>query len=161
MFFLNKKINRTVNSINEFISKVYEPPAGPTLLFQKTYIPDLVPAKIEPLIKELEPTFSERLMELIRERKLDEVEVYKKADIDRRVFSKIRSFSDYRPTKDTAILLCMSMKLSLEETQDLLGRASLALSRCNKQDIIAEYFFKNEIYDVRLYKEVLYKFGLI
>lgn len=156
-----EKITETVNSINKFISKVYEAPEGPFLLFQRTDTYELVPAKIEPLIKSLEPTFSEKLMEIIRERKLDEVEVYKKADIDRRVFSKIRSFSDYRPTKDTAILLCMSMKLTLEETQDLLGRASLALSHCNKQDIIAEYFFVNEIYDVMLYKEVLYKFGII
>ena len=80
-----EKITETVNSINEFISKVYEAPEGPFLLFQRTDTYELVPAKIEPLIKSLEPTFSEKLMEIIRERKLDEVEVYKK---DKKVLIK-------------------------------------------------------------------------
>lgn len=157
------------NGINGFINSVYVEPkpilikddVTSKILFQKTYIEKLVPEEIEEVLKTVEPSFSDKLLELIRVKKLNEVEVYKKADIDRRHFSKIRSCSSYRPTKDTVILLCLSMELSYEETQDLLTRAGLALSRSSKQDIIAEYFLRRGIYDVLLYKEVLYKHGFI
>lgn len=116
--------------------------------------------EIDKLMDSMEASFSDRLMELIREKNLDEVEVYKKADVDRRLFSKLRSNSDYRPKKDTAILLCMSMKLSLPETEDLLKRAGFAFSNSSKADIIAQYFFEKQIYDIFFYKEVLNRYGL-
>lgn len=149
------------NGIEGYINAVYVKPESPVLLFQKSSIEKLVPEEIEALLKTVEKSFSDRLMELIREKQLSEVDVYKKADIDRRHFSKIRSSSSYRPTKDTVILLCLSMELTYEESQDLLTRAGLALSRSNKQDIIAEYFLRRGIYDILLYKEVLYKHGFI
>lgn len=149
------------NGIEDYINAVYVKPEPPVLLFQKSSIEKLVPEEIEALLKTVEESFSDRLMELIREKQLSEVDVYKKADIDRRHFSKIRSSSSYRPTKDTVILLCLSMELTYEESQDLLTRAGLALSRSNKQDIIDEYFLRRGIYDILLYKEVLYKHGFI
>ena len=151
------------NGINGYINAVYvEPKPEPsTILFQRRFDDIYVPEEIEEVLKTIEPSFSDKLLELIREKKLNEVEVYKKADIDRRHFSKIRSCSSYRPKKDTVILLCLSMELSYEESQDLLTRAGLALSRSNKQDIIAEYFLRRGIYDVLLYKEVLYNHGFI
>lgn len=149
------------NGINGYIDAVYVKPEPSTLLFQTSFEEIYVPEEIEKVLQKIEASFSDKLMELIREKKLDEVEVYKKADIDRRHFSKIRSSSSYRPTKDTVILLCLSMELTYEESQDLLIRAGLALSRSNKQDIIAEYFLRRGIYDILLYKEVLYKHGFI
>lgn len=122
---------------------------------------EVVPEEIEEIIKEMETSFSDRLMEIIRERKLNEVEVYKKADLDRRLFCKIRNNHNYRPTKDTAILLCMSMKLSYEDTVDLLKRAGMALSQSNITDLIAAYFINNGIYDIPLYKEVLYRYSVL
>lgn len=134
-----------------------------SILFQTMQVPSsygkIIPDEIEVVLKDLEQSFSDRLMEIIREKNLDEVEIYKKADIDRRHFSKIRSNSDYRPTKDTVILLCLSMKLSLEETADLLNRAGFAFSKSSKRDLIAEYFFKKKIYDVIDYKQTLYEYG--
>ena len=149
------------NGIDGYLNDVYE---APQILFQwkdENKTEKIVPEELEEVLKNIEPSFSDRLFELIREKGLNEVEVYKKADIDRRHFSKIRSNSSYRPTKDTVILLCLSMELSFEEAQDLLKRAGLTLSRCSQQDIIAEYFLKRNIYDILLYKEVLYKYGFI
>lgn len=151
------------DGIDGFINQVYEKPEpfDGCILFQTARIEDLVPEKIEQVLKEIAAPFSTRLFEIIREKNLDEVAVYKKADIDRRHFSKIRSSDSYRPTKDTVILLCLSMKLSVEETQDLLSRAGFTLSRSFKQDIIAEYFLTKKIYDILLYKEVLSRHNLI
>ena len=117
--------------------------------------------EIEKVLKNVEVSFSNKLMEIIRLKNLNEVEVYKKADIDRRHFSKIRSNSDYRPTKDTIILLCLSMRLNYEEVEDLLNRAGFSFSKSDKRDLIAEYFFKKHNYDVLLYKETLYKYGFL
>lgn len=122
---------------------------------------EVVPAEIDEVLKNMESSFSERLMEIIRERNLNEVEVYKKADLDRRLFSKIRGNENYRPTKDTAILLCMSMELSLEDTEDLLKRAGMALSTSNKTDLIATFFIRKKLYNIPLYKEVLFKYGIL
>jgi hypothetical protein len=120
-----------------------------------------VPAEIEVVLKNMELSFSDKLMEIIRTKNLNEVEVYKKADIDRRLFSKIRSNSNYRPTKDTIILLCLSMKLNFEEVSDLFLRAGFSFSKSDKRDLIAEYFFKKELYDIFLYKDILFKYGFI
>ncbi len=160
--------NILFSDIGEYISSVYEGSKS-TLRFGPIYYQYLtfgepkkiVPEEIEEVLKEIDLSFSEKLFELIREKKLSEVEVYKKADIDRRHFAKIRATSDYRPKKDTVILLCLSMRLSLAESQDLLKRAGMALSRSCQQDIIAEYFLKKEIYDVCLYQEMLYKYGFL
>lgn len=132
-----------------------------TLLFQIDYNAKIVPEEIEKVLKNVEVSFSNKLMEIIRLKNLNEVEVYKKADIDRRHFSKIRSNSDYRPTKDTIILLCLSMNLNYEEVEDLLNRAGFSFSKSDKRDLIAEYFFKKHNYDILLYKETLYKYGFL
>lgn len=132
----------------------------PKILFQ-TYITEIVPDEIEKVLFEMDKSFSDRVMEIIREKGLNEVDVYKKADLDRRLFSKLRSDSEYRPTKDTAILLCMSMELTYGETVDLLSKAGLAFSNHSKIDLIAQFFFRKNLYDIPLYKEVLYKYGLL
>ncbi|MEE3422441.1 MAG: macro domain-containing protein [Succinimonas sp.] len=93
-------------------------------------------------------TFQERLLELIKEKNADEVTVYKNANIDRKLFSRIRCNKDYTPSKNTVLALAIALRLNLDETQDLLVRAGLALSPSITFDIIVSFFIENQIYDI-------------
>ena len=104
-------------------------------------------------------TFCDRLFSLIREKHQDDVEIYKKANLDRKHFSKIRSNANYRPTKKTALALAVALHLNLDETNDLLARAELALSPSNKGDLIVSYFITRQKYDIWEINSALFKFG--
>ncbi len=107
----------------------------------------------------LEDTFTQRLWKLIKKKGMSDVEVYKKAHLDRRLFSKIRNEKAYRPSKGTAIALGVALELSEEEFEDLLKRAGFALSGGNKEDVIINYFIEHGNYDVQLINEVLVCYG--
>lgn len=107
----------------------------------------------------LDDTFTQRLWKLIKKKGMSDVEVYKKAHIDRRLFSKIRNEKTYRPSKGTAIALGLALELSEEEFEDLLKRAGFALSGGNKEDVIINYFIEHGNYDVQLINEVLVCYG--
>ncbi len=93
-------------------------------------------------------TFSQYLMYLIQQKGLSNADVYKRAIVDKKVFSKIKNNPDYHPQKTTALCLCIGAKLNLDEARDLLSRAGYALSPCDKRDIIFSYFLERGIYDI-------------
>lgn len=105
-------------------------------------------SKLEERMKHLSDSFSEYLLYLIEEKGMTNADVYKRALVDKKTFSKIKNHADYHPQKMTAMCLCMGAKLNLDETRDLLARAGYALSPCDKTDIIFSYFIENQIYDM-------------
>lgn len=104
-------------------------------------------------------SFVEMLIILINEKGLKDPQVYKAAQIDKRLFSKIISNKDYKPSKDTALALLFGLKLSLEEAKDMLARAGYILSHSVKRDIIIEYFFKEKIYSLTYINYILEHFN--
>lgn len=104
--------------------------------------------KLKERMEHMSDTFSQYLMYLIQEKNMDNAEVYKRAIVDRKIFSKVKNNIDYQPQKITALCLCVGAMLNLDETKDLLSRAGYALSPCSKTDIIFSYFIENEIYDM-------------
>ena len=104
--------------------------------------------KLNERIKHTSDTFSQYLMYLIQSKKMKNSDVYKRAIVDKKIFSKIKNNINYHPQKLTALCLCVGAKLNLDESKDLLARAGYALSPCDKTDIIFSYFIENEIYDM-------------
>ena len=114
---------------------------------------------IDNLMDQLEETFSQRLLRMIDERGLTDSEVYTKAFVDRRHFSKIRKDVQYVPNKKTVLAFTIALELSLDEAKDLLASAGFALSRSSKTDIIVAYFLQNKIYDMFEINDVLDAYG--
>lgn len=113
----------------------------------------------ESVIENLYSPFMRYLFQLIDEKNMNDVEVYKRAHLDRRIFSKIRSNKKYIPKKRTVLAIAFGMKLDISETNNLLCQAGYELTHSREEDIIISYLLENEIYDLYLINDVLNYYG--
>ena len=124
-----------------------------------TGLPDVAGKSLDDILGGAGETFQQRLFQLIDERGLDDVTVYKKANIDRKVFSRIRCKADYKPKKKTAVAFAIALELDLPTTLDLLSRAGMAFSPSDGFDLIVSYFITNKNYDIYEINAALFKYG--
>lgn len=114
---------------------------------------------LQHLLDEAGDSFHEKLFELIDKSGMTDVEVYRRAGIDRRLFSKIRSNPAYHPRKNTVLALAIALELDIKVTKDLLSRAEYALSPSNKGDLIIKYFIEHQVYDLMALNFALEEYG--
>lgn len=132
----------------------YEMAAGPSAIL------DGISGKsLDEVLENDEDTFQQRLFKLIDDSGMDDVAVYKKANIDRKVFSRIRGKEDYKPKKKTAVAFAIALQLDMPTMLDLLSRAEIAFSPSNKFDLIITYFITNRIYDIYEINAALFRYG--
>ena len=120
---------------------------------------DMGGESLDDVLQNAGDTFQQKLLELIDASGMDDVTVYKKANIDRKVFSRIRCKEDYKPKKKTAVAFAIALELDMPTMLDLLARAEIAFSPSNKFDLIITYFVTHGIYDIFEINAALFKYG--
>jgi len=165
-----KKVSRTYRpsarcrrdwKLEEQMESAVAEDCTPCEFFPMTTVPMAGATKalsLEDMLKQADAGFSETLLKLIDKTGKKDSEVYKKANLSKQHFSKIRNNPDYKPTKQTAIALALALELDLEATKDLIGRAGYALSNSSKFDLIIRYFIEQRKYNVVEINMALYEF---
>ena len=116
------------------------------------------PASLEERLSQLDEGFSQMLLRLIDERGMKDSDCYRKANVDRKLFNKIKNSPGYTPKKSTAAAFCVALKLDMRASRELLARAGYALSRSNMFDVIVEYYIGKGIYDVDVINQALFAY---
>lgn len=139
-------------SLNRSTRDMYSAPLTPMPKASKKKL------SINDIINDLDVSFSEKLIMLIDEKGMKDSECYKKANVDRKLFNKIKNNPGYHPKKETVIAFAIALELNLKDTQDLLNKAGYTLSDSYKFDLIVKYFIENKMYDIMLINEALFSF---
>lgn len=133
---------------------------GSTLGAPKLEAPVSTQYSLEDVLRQHEKTFSEYLLDLLKERDGKDSEVYKRAEVSKQLFSKILNNPEYQPTKSTVIQLAIGLQLDLPQTQKLLEKAGFALTRSSKADLVVQYYIERKVYSVTFINEALCDCGL-
>jgi len=154
-------------SIKKYIEKNYIPnlcadvPVMKRTIVSEQYgLYEDLPSLKKRVANNLDDTWQSALFDLIDQKMADAVEVYKRAYLTKQTFSKIRNDAEYHPDKDTAVRLCIGLKLNLDETLDLLAKAGYTLSRSLERDLIVMYCIENKEYDIIAIDNAFEEFGL-
>lgn len=143
----------TLDALRAYLAERQEPPASAAGQVCEP------PAGLAAYLAQAEVPFSRLLLRLIQQSGLSEVEVYKRAHVDRKLFSKIRSDPAYQPKKTTAIAFALALRLPVEQAQELLSSAGFALSASAPADLIVRFFLERGVYDLLLINDALDAFG--
>lgn len=156
--------SRLFSDIRQYIDDYYvaarpegRMPIGRMMRMAEICAPAAAPSLAEEL-SHLDESFSQMVLRRIMEKGITNAQCYKKANLDRKLFSKIQSDIHYKPKKQTALALAIALEMDLDETNELLMKAGLAISHSQMFDVIVEFFIKQGIYDIYVINEALFAY---